>query len=138
MRRYREEGREWVANGTGATRSAVDSTDQSDHGHLPVTLFNWRNRFRHGDKVEPADPLSLDIWRGEEKTTATTATDAMNEEQQPGHRRTKYPNPWQIERWQVGSVATRFESPSITPRSATIASEWISRRYCQALRGLYG
>ena len=76
-----------------------------DTGVSEVTLYNWRNQFRHEGKSVPADPSNPENWSGENKLAVVIETAALNEEELAEYCRQKGLYVEQIVRWREAAAA---------------------------------
>jgi transposase-like protein len=76
-----------------------------DTGVSDVTLYNWRNQFRHEGKSVPADPSNPENWSGENKLAVVIETAALNEEELAEYCRQKGLYVEQIVRWREEAAA---------------------------------
>ena len=76
-----------------------------DTGVSDVTLYNWRNQFRHEGKAVPADPSNPENWSGENKLAVVIETAALNEEELAEYCRQKGLYVEQVVRWREAAAA---------------------------------
>ena len=86
-----------------------------DTGVSDVTLYNWRNQFRHEGKAVPADPSNPEHWSGENKLAVVIETAGLNEEELAEYCRRKGLYVEQVARWRE---AARAGAETLHPLSA--------------------
>ena len=81
MPKYNDEFKEQVVRKMMPPNAMSVAQVSRDTGVSDVTLYNWRNQFRHEGKSVPADPSNPENWSGENKLAVVIETAALNEEE---------------------------------------------------------
>ncbi len=81
MPKYNEEFKEQAVRKMMPPNAMSVAQVSRDTGVSDVTLYNWRNQFRHEGKSVPADPSNPENWSGENKLAVVIETAALNEEE---------------------------------------------------------
>ncbi len=107
-----------------------------DTGVSDVTLYNWRNKFRHEGKSVPADPSNPENWSGDNKLAVVIETAALNEEERAEYCRQKGLYVEQIVRWREAAAAgAETQRPlSATERRELQQERKKSRKLAKELR----
>jgi transposase len=105
MPKYNEEFREQTVRKMMPPNALSVAQVSRDTGVSDVTLYNWRNRFRHEGKAVPADPSNPEYWSGENKLAVVIETAALNEEELAEYCRSKGLYVEQIQGWREAAAA---------------------------------
>ena len=97
--KYNDEFKEQVVRKMMPPNAMSVAQVSRDTGVSDVTLYNWRNQFRHEGKSVPADPSNPENWSGENKLAVVIETAALNEEELAEYCRQKGLYAEQIVRW---------------------------------------
>ena len=92
-----------------------------DTGISDVTLYNWRNRFRHKGQAVPADPSNPENWSGENKLAVVIESTALNAEELAEYCRQKGLYVEQIAHWREAAAAgAATQRPSVASFSRNV------------------
>ena len=105
MPRYNEEFKEQTVRKMMPPNAMSVAQVSRDTGVSDVTLYNWRNQFRHEGKAVPADPSNPENWSGENKLAVVIETAALNEEELAEYCRQKGLYVEQVVRWREAAAA---------------------------------
>jgi transposase len=105
MPQYSEEFKEQAIRKMMPPNALSVAQVSRETGVSDVTLYNWRNRFRHEGKAVPADPSNPENWSGENKLAVVIETAALNEEELAEYCRSKGLYVEQIAGWRDAAAA---------------------------------
>jgi transposase len=105
MPQYSEEFKEHAIRKMMPPNALSVAQVSRETGVSDVTLYNWRNRFRHEGKAVPADPSNPENWSGENKLAVVIETAALNEEELAEYCRSKGLYVEQIAGWRDAAAA---------------------------------
>ena len=105
MPKYNDEFKEQVVSKMMPPNAMSVAQVSRDTGVSDVTLYNWRNQFRHEGKSVPADPSNPENWSGGNKLAVVIETAALNEEELAEYCRQKGLYVEQIARWREAAAA---------------------------------
>ena len=105
MPHYSEEFKEQAVRKMMPPNAQSVAQVSRETGVSDVTLYNWRNRFRHEGKAVPADPSNPENWSGENKLAVVIETAALNEEELAEYCRSKGLYVEQIVSWREAAAA---------------------------------
>ncbi len=105
MPQYSEEFKEQAIRKMMPPNALSVAQVSRETGVSDVTLYNWRNRFRHEGKAVPADPSNPENWSGENKLAVVIETAALNEEERAEYCRSKGLYVEQIAGWRDAAAA---------------------------------
>ena len=105
MPKYNDEFKEQAVRKMMPPNAMSVAQVSRDTGVSDVTLYNWRNQFRHKGKSVPADPSNPESWSGENKLAVVIETAALNEEELAEYCRQKGLYVEQIVRWREAAAA---------------------------------
>ncbi len=105
MPKYNDEFKEQAVRKMMPPNAMSVAQASRDTGVSEVTLYNWRNQFRHEGKSVPADPSNPENWSGENKLGVVIETAALNEEELAEYCRQKGLYAEQILRWREAAAA---------------------------------
>ena len=105
MPKYNDEFKEQAVRKMMPPNAMSVAQVSRDTGVSDVTLYNWRNRFRHEGKAVPADSSNPENWTGENKLAVVIETAALNEEGLAEYCRQKGLYVEQIARWREAAAA---------------------------------
>jgi transposase len=103
--KYNDEFKEQVVRKMMPPNAMSVAQVSRDTGVSDVTLYNWRNQFRHEGKSVPADPSNPENWSGENKLAVVIEAAALNEEELAEYCRQKGLYVEQIVRWREAAAA---------------------------------
>jgi len=105
MPKYNDEFKEQVVRKMMPPNAMSVAQISRDTGVSDVTLYNWRNRFRHKGQAVPADPSNPENWSGENKLAVVIETAALNAEELAEYCRQKGLYVEQIAHWREAAAA---------------------------------
>ena len=105
MPHYSEEFKEQTVRKMMPPNAMSVAQVSRDTGVSDVTLYNWRNQFRHEGNAVPADPSNPENWSGENKLAVIIETAALNEEELAEYCRSKGLYVEQIQSWRAAAAA---------------------------------
>jgi transposase-like protein len=105
MPKYNDEFKEQTVRKMMPPNAMSVAQVSRDTGVSDVTLYNWRNQFRHEGKSVPADPSNPENWNGENKLAVVIEIAALNEEELAEYCRQKGLYVEQLVRWREAAAA---------------------------------
>jgi len=105
MPQYSEEFKEQAVRKMMPPNAVSVAQVSRETGVSDVTLYNWRNQFRHEGIAVPADPSNPENWSGDNKLSVVIETAALNEEELAEYCRSKGLYVEQIASWREAAAA---------------------------------
>jgi len=105
MPQYSEEFKEQAVRKMMPPNAMSVAQVRRETGVSEVTLYNWRNKYRHEGKAVPADPSNPENWSGENKLAVVIETAALNESELAEYCRQKGLYVEQVVRWREAAAA---------------------------------
>ena len=105
MPKYNDEFKEQAVRKMMPPNAMSVAQVSRDTGVSDVTLYNWRNQFRHEGKSVPADPSNPENWSGENKLAVVIEIAALNEQELAEYCRQKGLYVEQIVCWREAAAA---------------------------------
>jgi transposase len=105
MPKYNDEFKEQAVRKMMPPNAMSVAQVSRDTGVSDVTLYNWRNQFRHEGNAVPADPSNPANWSGENKLAVVIETASLNEEELAEYCRSKGLYVEQVQGWRDAAAA---------------------------------